>query len=139
MPLASRRSELVGKARALLAEVGSEALTMRRLGEAAGMQAPSLYKHFAGKPELERQLAATGWAELAGLLRAWAAERGADLERIERGYRRFVTENPGLYRLMAAFVTAADAAAIEAALGPPAARQAFERLHGAALLQIAGA
>src|SRR5438105_7790734 len=109
MALAVRRAELIARARKLLNEVGPEGMTMRGLGQAAGMRAPSLYKHFAGKSELERELAAAGWAELAGLVAAWAAERGADLDRVERGYGRFAEENPALYRVMTRSIQKAEA------------------------------
>src|SRR5947209_8677685 len=79
MALAVRRAELIARARKLLNEVGPEGMTMRGLGQAAGMRAPSLYKHFAGKSELERELAAAGWAELAGLVAAASALRSAQL------------------------------------------------------------
>jgi AcrR family transcriptional regulator len=144
MSLAEPRARLVAAARALLAARGREELTMRRLGEAVGVRAPSLYKHFAAKGDLERALAASGWEELAGLAAAWCGERGADLARVERGYRRFATENRNLYRVMAEAVTPAQAAAITSALTPlagsaEAARTAFASLHGATLLELAGA
>src|SRR5437016_1479145 len=73
MALAVRRAELIARAMKLLNEVGPEGMTMRGLGQAAGMRAPSLYKHFAGKSELERELAAAGWAVLACLFSACGA------------------------------------------------------------------
>jgi AcrR family transcriptional regulator len=144
MALAKRRDELLAAAERLLGESGREALTMRRLGEAAGIRAPSLYKHFRDKAELERALAAAGWERLAALLAAWCTERGADVERVERGYRRFALESPAFYRLLAEGLTPAAAAAamapLETMLGSPAAaRAAFAGLHGDALLNLAGA
>jgi AcrR family transcriptional regulator len=144
MALASRRDELLSAARKLLAELGREGLTMRRLGSAAGIRAPSLYKHFRDKGELERSLAAAGWDELAGLIAAWCSERGGDLARVERGHRRFATENRALYRLMAGALSPAEVAAacgpLERLAGSPvAARKAFAALHGEALLELAGA
>ena len=144
MELAGRRAELLSAARELLAGSDREALTMRRLGSAVGIRAPSLYKHFRHKADLERSLAAAGWVELAGLLSAWCSERGADLARVERGHRRFAAENRALYRLMAHVVTPFEVEAasgpLERLLGSPAAgRKAFATLHGEALLDLAGA
>lgn len=131
-------------ARELLAAGEERSLTMRGLGAAAGIRAPSLYKHFRDKGELEACLAREGWAELAELARAWSAERGADLARVESGYHRFATENGALYRLMARALTAPEAASLTGALtavtgSPAAARSAFAALHGGALLELAGA
>ena len=46
------REEIVVVARGLLAEHGVGGLTMRRLGEACGVQGPALYWHFKDKEEL---------------------------------------------------------------------------------------
>lgn len=46
------RDQIVATARALLAEVGVEGLTMRRLGQACGMSGPALYWHFKDKDDL---------------------------------------------------------------------------------------
>ena len=138
----AKREEVLAAARRLLARGGPGALTMRALGEAAGVRAPSLYKHLASREDLERALAGSGWEELAGLCRAWAAERGADLARLERGYLRFAAENAGLYRLMAAHLAPTHLVSMAAALQPPAstqeeARRALAALHGEALLELA--
>jgi TetR/AcrR family tetracycline transcriptional repressor len=46
------RDEIVVVARRLLAEVGVEGLSMRRVGEACGVRGPALYWHFKDKDEL---------------------------------------------------------------------------------------
>jgi AcrR family transcriptional regulator len=97
---ADRRGELVAAALRLLEREGPEALTMRRLAAEVGIQAPSLYKHFADKGAVEQALMAEGLAELGRLIGQWSAERGGDLGRIARGYRRYALEHPHLYRLM---------------------------------------
>ena len=50
------REQIVATARALLAEVGVEGLTMRKLGEACGVRGPALYWHFKDKEELVGQI-----------------------------------------------------------------------------------
>ena len=100
MSLAKRRSEILVAARHLLDAEGEDVLTMRRVAAAVGIRAPSLYKHFADKAALEEALAAEVLAELSGLVTSWGAERGGDLARIARGYRRLACEHPGLHRLL---------------------------------------
>src|ERR1700691_6029755 len=51
-----RVAEIVAAARRILEDEGAGALTMRRLAEALHMQAPSLYKHFSGKADVESVL-----------------------------------------------------------------------------------
>ena len=52
-PLSTRAREIVAVARDVLEREGPEALTMRRIAEVLGIQAPSLYKHVPGKDALE--------------------------------------------------------------------------------------
>lgn len=73
---------------------------MRRVAASVGIRAPSLYKHFPDKAALEHALIAEGLGELVRLIASWQAERGGDLARIARGYRRYAQENRHLYRLM---------------------------------------
>jgi AcrR family transcriptional regulator len=67
------RPQIVGAALALLDEVGLDALTMRRLGDALGVEAMSLYRHVPGRAAL-----------LDGIHEAILGELG-DLERARRG------------------------------------------------------
>lgn len=50
--MALERSVIIAAALDLLDEVGLEGLTMRKLAEKLGVQAPSIYWHFSGKPAL---------------------------------------------------------------------------------------
>ena len=82
----ARAREVVAAARRLLEEEGAGALTMRRLAERLGIQAPSLYKHLPDKTALEAAIIATGMEEAAaafeaavdGAVRGWRSrgERG---------------------------------------------------------------
>lgn len=59
-----RAAQIVTAAAELLEEEGPEALTMRRLADRLGIRAPSLYKHFAGKEEIEDAVAGAALADL---------------------------------------------------------------------------
>jgi AcrR family transcriptional regulator len=93
--LTRRQREIVAAARALLEEEGPGALTMRALATRIGIQAPSLYAHFAGKRELEAAIAATSFEELAD-----ATRDVADLTELGRAYRAYARAHPHLYRLV---------------------------------------
>ncbi|CAO3434449.1 TetR/AcrR family transcriptional regulator C-terminal domain-containing protein [Azospirillum doebereinerae] len=60
-----QRQDVLDAALALLDEVGMEGLTMRRLAQALGIQAPSLYWHFPGKQALLDAMADAILAEVA--------------------------------------------------------------------------
>jgi AcrR family transcriptional regulator len=62
----------VGAARQILEDEGREALTMRRLAEAVGIRAPSLYKHFSDKAAVELALIEQGFTEAADMDATWA-------------------------------------------------------------------
>ena len=95
-----RRLAITRAARALLEREGHGALTMRRLAAELGIQAPSLYRHFPDKSALEAALATEASAELGRMIALWARERGCDLARIARGYRRFAQERRHLLPLL---------------------------------------
>jgi len=95
-----RRAEIVRAARELLEEEGPEALTMRRLGERLGIRAPSLYKHFAGKEELEAVLMAEALEEIGvALAEALGGAGGEPIAALAGAYRRYALAHPHLYRL----------------------------------------
>jgi len=102
--LAPRASELALAARRLLDEEGPDALTMRRLGEELSIRAPSIYKHFDGKPAVELVLVEQGLAEMGAALRAAIHGRTpADaVGPLLAAYRRTAREHPNLYRLATA-------------------------------------
>ena len=52
----ARAAEIVATARHILEQEGPSALTMRRIADEVGMQAPSLYKHFSSKSTVEMAL-----------------------------------------------------------------------------------
>jgi TetR/AcrR family tetracycline transcriptional repressor len=62
------RQRVVREALSLLDEVGLEGLSLRRLARSLGVQAPALYRHFAGKEDLLAAMAGSIFdAELAVL------------------------------------------------------------------------
>ena len=94
-PDVSRRDEVLDAAARILEDGGPEAVTMRRLAEALGVRAPSLYKHVRGKPEI---LAALQERALRGIAEA-LAPAGDDLAAMARAYRAWARANPRLYEL----------------------------------------
>jgi AcrR family transcriptional regulator len=96
----SRADAIVAAARQILEREGREALTMRRLADAVGIRAPSLYKHFPNKAAVEVALLELGFEELAAAFEAALAERGANLTALAAAYRGFAGDHPDLYRLM---------------------------------------
>jgi AcrR family transcriptional regulator len=96
-PVRSARAEqIVTAARELLERDGPEALTMRALAAALGMQAPSLYKHFASKGAVELAVISDALWE-TGLVTHAAARGGPGA--LAAAYRSEARRQPNLYRL----------------------------------------
>lgn len=98
--LSPRAREIVGVARGLLEEEGSDGLSTRRLAQRLGIRAPSLYSHFANKSELEMALISDGLDELGD--RMEEALDGSDdpITDVIYAYRDFAKAHPHLFRLM---------------------------------------
>lgn len=100
-----RVAEIVSAARALLEREGRDGLTMRALGEALGIRAPSLYKHVRDKEDIEALLQADALREIGEAMREVLDEPGRrrattkSLEALARAYRTWALANPHLYRL----------------------------------------
>jgi len=94
---ANRRGEVVDAAERILEREGSGAVTMRRLAEELRIQAPSLYKHIAGKTEIEAALQQRALERLGAVL----AGASGDLATLAAAYRRWALEHPRLYELSA--------------------------------------
>jgi AcrR family transcriptional regulator len=96
-----RVAEASAVARHILEGEGAGALTMRRLADEMGIQAPSLYKHFSGKADLELFLVEDAMFEMGEVthqsLRASGTE-GSLLELLT-AYRTYCLAHPNLYRL----------------------------------------
>ena len=96
-----RAIQVVDAARRLLESDGPDALTMRRLGDVLGIRAPSIYKHFPGKPAVELAVIEDAMVELGTALhRAVAgAARGEAVASLLVAYRTYALAHPNLYRL----------------------------------------
>jgi AcrR family transcriptional regulator len=148
--LSPRAREIASAARALLDEEGAEALTMRGVADRLGIQAPSIYKHFAGKEELEAAVISQGFAESARVFEEAVAGSADPLGTLASAYRRFALERPRLYRLMTERPLRRDLLEpgveeraarplVEAAGGDEAlARAAWAFAHGMTILELNG-
>jgi AcrR family transcriptional regulator len=98
--LSLRAAEIVAAAGRLLESEGPEALTMRRLGDALGIRAPSIYKHFPGKHAVEVALIVEALTDIGHVLRQ-AVEPGAAgaVAHLLAAYRDQALRHPNLYRL----------------------------------------
>ncbi|GAB3359969.1 WHG domain-containing protein [Micromonospora halotolerans] len=141
----TRREEIVDVAERLLERVGPEAVTMRRLAEEMGIQAPSLYKHVAGKPEIQGALQERALHRLAAAL-----EPAPDLPSLAAAYRDWARRHPRLYEIATRMPLARErlAPGVEAAAAGPllrmtggdlaAARALWGLAHGLVDLELAG-
>jgi AcrR family transcriptional regulator len=147
MPLAGteRQREIVAAARKLLVEEGVEALTVGRIAKALGIKPPSLYKHFAGKREIEAALIAEGLESQAEALEL----AQDDLAQLAAAYRSWALANPELYRLMTERPLPRDllpkglegraaAPLLKAATDPDLTRALWGFMHGMVLLELGG-
>jgi AcrR family transcriptional regulator len=143
----TRAEAIVAAALEILEREGYEALTMRRLADAVGIRAPSLYKHFPDKAALEVVLIEHGFALVASTFEEAFARDGASLETYMSAYRSVALAHPHLYRLMnarplprdkmAAGVEERAAAPLRQVLPQPdLARAAFAFAHGMCMLEL---
>jgi AcrR family transcriptional regulator len=147
--LSPRARAIVSAARQILEREGPDGLTMRRLGDAVGIRAPSLYKHFPDKAAVEIALINEGFAEIAERFESALANSADALVDLAIAYRDFARSHPHLYRLMTAGplprerlrpgVEARAAAPIVQAVGDPnLARAVWAFAHGMVILELDG-
>ena len=91
-----RRAELVAAARHLLETEGIEAVTIRRLAAAVGIQGPSVYKHVPDKAAIEDALTVVALTEQADAVQDVPATFGA----LAGAYREWAVAHPHLHRLL---------------------------------------
>jgi AcrR family transcriptional regulator len=96
-----RATQVVEAARQLLESDGPNALTMRALGDVLGIRAPSIYKHFPGKPAVELAMVEDALVELGTTLHRTVAgaARGEAVASLLVAYRTYALAHPNLYRL----------------------------------------
>jgi AcrR family transcriptional regulator len=97
-----RAAQIVACARRLIEQGEGDRLTMRRLADELGIQAPSLYKHF---PDKQSITTAVHVEYLAGQVDALAAALARNknehpLVRLTHAYRDYARSNAELYRYL---------------------------------------
>jgi AcrR family transcriptional regulator len=144
-----RARAIVAAAQEFLEREGRGALTMRRLGEAIGIRAPSLYKYYPNKSAVEVALIESGFVELAATFEDALAGDGASLTALARAHRAFGRAHPHLYRLMTAgplprerlregVEKRAAAPLLRVAGDPDLARATWAFAHGMTILELDG-
>ena len=108
------REVVIRVAADLLAQLGdADSLTMRAVAAAAGVTAPSVYRHFPDKEALLRVVIAERFAEFTEQLENAAVSAAGDpvarLEAIARAYVRSGLEQPGHYRVLFSAMNAGPA------------------------------
>jgi AcrR family transcriptional regulator len=143
-----RAREIIAVGRDLLEREGADALTMRRLADAMGIRAPSLYKHLPDKGAIEAAIIADGFEEAATAFEAAVDGAPDPLAELVKAYRAFAAAHPHLYRLMTngplprdrlpAGLEARTAAPLLRATGgsPARARAAWAFIHGMIILEL---
>ncbi|NKX90617.1 TetR/AcrR family transcriptional regulator [Nocardia coubleae] len=100
-------------ARALLAEHGPDAVTLRAIARELGVTAPALYRHYDSRDELIERLRVEFCADLADNLSAGIADLPDDgavqFLAICRGFRRWALANPREFTLVFASPTSSRA------------------------------
>ena len=98
------RADIVRAAADLLARPGdNDALSLRAVAREAGVTAPSVYLHFAGKAELVEAVLRERFSELAAAMEAAAAELDDPAERLMARGHAFVDfglAHPGHFKVM---------------------------------------
>jgi AcrR family transcriptional regulator len=97
----ARVAHAVDAARRILEGEGADALTMRRLADEMGIQAPSLYKHFSSKADLESLLIEDALVDVGGATHRALHDpgEGSMILRLLVTYRAYALAHPNLYRL----------------------------------------
>ncbi|MBP2149944.1 TetR/AcrR family transcriptional regulator [Xanthobacter flavus] len=96
------RARILAEARRIVLDQGFEALTMRRIAEAAGYSAGALYLHFENREAIARELGEAGMrALLEGLAEAGkSADPLHRLKALALAYAAFGRAEPETYRLI---------------------------------------
>jgi AcrR family transcriptional regulator len=97
------REEILEAARRLVQEEGIKGLTMRALGRAVGVTAPTLYDYFPSKEAVLDALFVQGTQLLSGAFAEAIASTPPGRERLRAiavAYRRFALDHPDLYFLI---------------------------------------
>jgi AcrR family transcriptional regulator len=130
------RSRIVGVAAEMLRESGAAALTTRRVADAAGVQAPTIYRLFGDKDGLVDAVAEHVLGEFVA--RKAALPAGTDpVEALRDGWRQqldYALTNPELHRLLGEAGRSRRSPALDAGLAVLRAR--IHALAAAGLLRV---
>ena len=93
---------LLEAAHRLLAEHGSEALTVRRIATEAGMSTMNVYSRFGGKDGVIDELYSDGFSRMYAAIGSVPTtdDVATDLVDMAYAYRRFALDNPTYYKVM---------------------------------------
>lgn len=96
---------LLEAGRALVEEGGLDAVSLRAVARRAGVSHAAPYHHFRGKSDLLAAIAGNGFQRLVETIESEApreqpADRWGPLRAVGRGYVRFASEHPSVFRLM---------------------------------------
>jgi AcrR family transcriptional regulator len=93
---------IIAAARRLLEREGAEAVTMRRVGDAAGITAMAIYRHYPDRAALLNAVADQGFAELAAAGQRMRLPAGLEpqLQRMADLYVDHALAHPRLFELM---------------------------------------
>ncbi len=125
------RQKILKAARELLVKRGYEAVTMREIAKRIEYSATALYKHFADKEALVRELCREDFSSFAQHFVEQVASSGDPVERLARAglvYLGFAEQYPEHYRLM--FMTELPAIAPEDGERDDPARNAYVFVRG---------
>ena len=98
------RFRILNAARAMVAEVGVERVTMRGIAARANITAPAIYRHFRNKRHLLDEVIASGYRELASAMLVGNREPNGQ-EGLEAAIEQtfiFAESHPNLTRMMLA-------------------------------------
>lgn len=101
-PIDETSDALVAAAHGLLTAAGPEALTVRRIANAAGMSTMNVYSRFGGKDGVIDEIYADGYRRLLATVDAIPTtdDVPSDLLQIAATYRNWATANPQYYAVM---------------------------------------
>ena len=99
------RGEIKQAALRQIAQSGPAGLSVSAIGKELGVSGPALYRYFASRDELLTELVIDAYDDLAGALRATAAQTAGQrarprLEALARAYRSWALAQPHRYRLL---------------------------------------
>ncbi|HEX8114492.1 MAG TPA: TetR/AcrR family transcriptional regulator [Kofleriaceae bacterium] len=102
MARAPTADRIIAAARRLLEREGTEAVTMRRVGDAVGITAMAIYRHYPDRTALLNAVADQGFAELAAAVQRMRLPAGLEprLLRMVDVYVDHALAHPRLFELM---------------------------------------